>query len=70
MGIPDGLVTKETELLMKSCLIVAGVMVALGAGAAVAQDNRIRVIAFGAHPDDAEIRPAAWPPSSPPKVTW
>jgi LmbE family N-acetylglucosaminyl deacetylase len=41
---------------MKSCLIVAGVMVALGAGAAVAQDNRIRVIAFGAHPDDAEIR--------------
>ena len=56
MGIPDRLVTKETELLMKSCLIVAGVMVALGAGAAVAQDNKIRVIAFGAHPDDAEIR--------------
>ena len=41
---------------MKSCLIVAGIMVALGTGAAIAQDNKIRVIAFGAHPDDAEIR--------------
>ena len=28
----------------------------LAAGAAVAQDGKLRVIAFGAHPDDADIR--------------
>jgi LmbE family N-acetylglucosaminyl deacetylase len=31
------------------------VLIALGAGPAFAQDNRLRVIAFGAHPDDAEV---------------
>jgi len=41
---------------MKSHLILAGVVFALGTSAAVAQDNRIRVIAFGAHPDDCEVR--------------
>ncbi|MCL6506951.1 MAG: PIG-L family deacetylase [Bryobacteraceae bacterium] len=30
----------------------------LGVAAATAQDNRIRVIAFGAHPDDCDIRMA------------
>jgi LmbE family N-acetylglucosaminyl deacetylase len=41
---------------MKLHLIVAGAMLALGTGAATAQDTRIRVIAFGAHPDDSEIK--------------
>jgi LmbE family N-acetylglucosaminyl deacetylase len=41
---------------MKRYLIVAGAMLALGAVAATAQDARIRVIAFGAHPDDSEIK--------------
>ena len=40
---------------MKSRLILASIIVALGTGAAVAQDNKIRVIAFGAHPDDSEV---------------
>jgi len=40
---------------MKSKLIFAGIVVALGAGAAIAQDEKIRVIAFGAHPDDCEV---------------
>ncbi|MFB3827214.1 MAG: PIG-L deacetylase family protein [Bryobacteraceae bacterium] len=39
---------------MKPILIVAAVLSA--AFFAAAQDNRIRVIAFGAHPDDADIR--------------
>ena len=41
---------------MKSNLIAAGAILALAAGAAIAQDKKIRVIAFGAHPDDADIR--------------
>jgi LmbE family N-acetylglucosaminyl deacetylase len=41
---------------MKSGLILAGLLVVLGSSAATAQDNKIRVIAFGAHPDDADIR--------------
>jgi LmbE family N-acetylglucosaminyl deacetylase len=41
---------------MKSCLVWAAVFTVLTAGAAVAQDGKIRVIAFGAHPDDADIR--------------
>ncbi len=41
---------------MKSCLIVASVVFALGASAALAQEGKIRVIAFGAHPDDADVR--------------
>ena len=41
---------------MKPYLIVAGAMLALGTGAATAQDAKIRVIAFGAHPDDSEIK--------------
>ena len=40
---------------MKRHLIVVGAMLALGTGAAMAQDTKIRVIAFGAHPDDCEI---------------
>jgi LmbE family N-acetylglucosaminyl deacetylase len=41
---------------MNSRLILASVVFALGTGAATAQDNKIRVIAFGAHPDDCEVR--------------
>jgi LmbE family N-acetylglucosaminyl deacetylase len=41
---------------MKSHLILLSVILALGTGAAVAQQNKIRVIAFGAHPDDADIK--------------
>ncbi len=40
---------------MKSCLTMAGVF-SMMAAAAFAQDGKIRVIAFGAHPDDADIR--------------
>jgi LmbE family N-acetylglucosaminyl deacetylase len=40
---------------MKPTLRVISVLIALGAGTGFAQDNRIRVIAFGAHPDDAEF---------------
>jgi len=40
---------------MKLSLIAAGVLVALGAGGAPAQDGKIRVIAFGAHPDDPDV---------------
>jgi LmbE family N-acetylglucosaminyl deacetylase len=40
---------------MRRNLIVAGAVFALCAGAAIAQDGKIRVIAFGAHPDDCEI---------------
>ena len=47
---------KYKELIMKSNLIAAGAILALAAGAAIAQDKKIRVIAFGAHPDDADIR--------------
>lgn len=43
---------------MKQTLIYTGLILALAGGAAMAQDNRIRVIAFGAHPDDADIRSA------------
>ena len=28
-------------------------------------DGKLRVIAFAAHPDDCDGRPAAWPPSTP-----
>jgi LmbE family N-acetylglucosaminyl deacetylase len=45
----------ETELTMKSPLMLLSVVFALATGAAVAQDNKIRVIAFGAHPDDCEV---------------
>jgi len=41
---------------MKSPLMLLSVVFALATGAAVAQDNKIRVIAFGAHPDDCEVR--------------
>jgi LmbE family N-acetylglucosaminyl deacetylase len=41
---------------MKSQLLLAGLVMALGASIAAAQDGKIRVIAFGAHPDDADIR--------------
>ena len=41
---------------MKSRLIVASIVFALGAAAALAQEGKIRVIAFGAHPDDADVR--------------
>lgn len=41
---------------MKPTLIATSVLIALGLAPAAAQDNRIRVIAFGAHPDDAEVR--------------
>jgi hypothetical protein len=37
---------------MKLTLLLS---IAIGANIAVAQDNVIRVIAFGAHPDDADI---------------
>jgi len=40
---------------MKSPLMLLSVVFALATGAAVAQDNKIRVIAFGAHPDDCEV---------------
>jgi LmbE family N-acetylglucosaminyl deacetylase len=40
---------------VRSRLILASIIVALGTGAAVAQDDKIRVIAFGAHPDDSEV---------------
>jgi LmbE family N-acetylglucosaminyl deacetylase len=36
--------------------LLAGLVFILAAGAAVAQDGKLRVIAFGAHPDDADIR--------------
>jgi LmbE family N-acetylglucosaminyl deacetylase len=36
--------------------MLLSVVFALATGAAVAQDNKIRVIAFGAHPDDCEVR--------------
>src|ERR1041385_2663325 len=38
---------------MKLTLLLS---IAIGANIAVAQDNVIRVIAFGAHPDDADIK--------------
>lgn len=41
---------------MRNKLILLGLI--LGVAAATAQDNRIRVIAFGAHPDDCDIRMA------------
>ncbi len=36
-------------------IAITGYLIALGCGAAAAQDGKIRVVAFGAHPDDAEI---------------
>jgi LmbE family N-acetylglucosaminyl deacetylase len=39
-------------------LPVSGLLVLGGASLLMAQDNRIRVIAFGAHPDDCDIRSA------------
>lgn len=36
--------------------LLTGLVFILAAGAAVAQDGKLRVIAFGAHPDDADIR--------------
>lgn len=36
--------------------LLAGLVLLLAAGEAAAQDGKLRVIAFGAHPDDAEIR--------------
>jgi LmbE family N-acetylglucosaminyl deacetylase len=41
---------------VRNKLILLGLI--LGVAAATAQDNRIRVIAFGAHPDDCDIRMA------------
>jgi LmbE family N-acetylglucosaminyl deacetylase len=41
---------------VRNQLVLLGLMV--GVAAAIAQDNRIRVIAFGAHPDDCDIRMA------------
>lgn len=41
---------------MKSGWILSGVVWALASGTCAAQDGTIRVIAFGAHPDDADIR--------------
>ncbi|HXG33859.1 MAG TPA: PIG-L family deacetylase [Bryobacteraceae bacterium] len=41
---------------MRNPLLLLGLM--LGVASATAQDNRIRVIAFGAHPDDCDIRMA------------
>jgi LmbE family N-acetylglucosaminyl deacetylase len=41
---------------VRNQLVLLGLMV--GVAAATAQDNRIRVIAFGAHPDDCDIRMA------------
>ena len=43
---------------MKSRLIPAVLTTALAAASALAQDGKIRVIAFGAHPDDADVRSA------------
>ena len=36
--------------------LLAGLVLILAAGAGMAQDGKLRVIAFGAHPDDADIR--------------
>jgi LmbE family N-acetylglucosaminyl deacetylase len=41
---------------MNSRLIVSAAVLALASSVALAQDSRIRVIAFGAHPDDADIK--------------
>ena len=46
----------KKEPIMKRDLFLAAIMVMLVSVMAAAQDNRIRVIAFGAHPDDADIR--------------
>src|SRR5450759_3043347 len=43
------------EPTMRFCIFVAALALALGPQA-FAQNSKIRVIAFGAHPDDAEIR--------------
>jgi len=41
---------------MKSRLIFSTAVLALASGVALAQETKIRVIAFGAHPDDADIK--------------
>lgn len=41
---------------MKSRVFLAGVFTVMASVAAFGQDGKIRVIAFGAHPDDADIR--------------
>jgi len=41
---------------MKSSMILTSIIVALGTSAASAQDNKLHIIAFGAHPDDADVR--------------
>lgn len=41
---------------MKSRLIFSAAVLALASGVALAQGTKIRVIAFGAHPDDADIK--------------
>lgn len=41
---------------MKSRLIFSAAVMALASGVALAQETKIRVIAFGAHPDDADIK--------------
>ena len=41
---------------MKFRIMLAGVALVLAAGVTQAQDHKIRAIAFGAHPDDCEIK--------------
>jgi LmbE family N-acetylglucosaminyl deacetylase len=41
---------------MKFRIMLAGVVLVVAAGVTQAQDHKIRVIAFGAHPDDCEIK--------------
>jgi LmbE family N-acetylglucosaminyl deacetylase len=41
---------------MKSRLIFSAAVLALASSVALAQETKIRVIAFGAHPDDADIK--------------